>query len=302
VSQSCSISLRRSPFDKQTPSRAELLSLELAGRGLPQAFPIFLLSFHLKKRLAMAKRILVVEDEPGIQELLKLNLTMSGYEVCQAYDADQALAAVRLAAPDLMLIDWNMPGHPGVWLVRRLRDDPQCSAVPVIMMSARDDEHDKVQAFEYGVDDYVTKPFRTRELLARVQALIRRSSPRDQAAILEIDGLCLDHDARRVSIGGEDICVGPTEYRLLHFLVSNSHRVHTRGQLLNHVWGNTAELQERTVDVYVGRLRNTFESHGHHDCIETVRSVGYRFIRRALADPVDLLGESQIAAVPTWTT
>jgi two-component system phosphate regulon response regulator PhoB len=249
----------------------------------------------------MAKKILVVEDEPGIQELLRLNLSMAGYDVQQAYDADEALALVRQTTPDLVLIDWNMPGHPGVWFIRRLRDDPARSHVPVIMLTARDEEQDKVLAFEYGADDYVTKPFKTRELLARVQALLRRAAPQRSQDVIEIDGLRLDHDTRKVAVGGVDLNLGPTEYRLLHFLISNEHRVHTRSQLLNHVWGSSAELQERTVDVYVGRLRSIFESHGHHECIETVRSVGYRFVKRS--DAAALRPPNAIdTAVPTWMT
>jgi two-component system phosphate regulon response regulator PhoB len=249
----------------------------------------------------MAKSILVVEDEPGIQELLKLNLSMAGYEVCQAYDADQALIAVRAAPPDLVLIDWNMPGHPGVWFVRRLRDDPARSAIPVIMLTARDEEQDKVLAFECGADDYVTKPFKTRELMARIQALLRRAGPQREQSVMEIDGLRLDHDTRKVTLRESDLALGPTEYRLLHFLMSNPHRVHTRTQLLNHVWGDSSELQERTVDVYVGRLRSLFEERGHHLCIETVRSVGYRFLKLSDGSIMRAPKEFQ-AAVPTWTT
>jgi two-component system phosphate regulon response regulator PhoB len=251
----------------------------------------------------MTKKILVVEDELGIQELLKLNLSMAGYEVQQAFDADQALAVVRQWTPDLVLIDWNMPGHPGLWFVKRLRDDPARNAIPVIMLTARDDEQDKVMAFEGGADDYVTKPFKTRELLARVQALLRRASPARAHAILEIDGLVLDHDTRKVTLAGVELNLGPTEYRLLHFLMSNAHRVHTRSQLLNQVWGNASELQERTVDVYVGRLRNLLEAQGHHDCIETVRSVGYRFLRSTeKGDGVALRPAALHEAAPTWMT
>lgn len=261
----------------------------------------------------MAKRILVVEDEPGIQELLKLNLSMSGYEVDQAFDADQAFASVRQARPDLVLIDWNMPGHPGIWFVRRLRDDPARWAIPVIMLTARHDEHDKVLAFESGADDYVTKPFNTRELLARIQALIRRAAALNSQNVIELDGLRLDHDIRKVTLHGAELELGPTEYRLLHFLMSNCHRVHTREQLLNQVWGTSAELQERTVDVYVGRLRHLFETHGHHECIETIRSVGYRFIVKGHA-AVQLTGPGKQnspgmplsvdlnASVPSWMT
>lgn len=225
-------------------------------------------------------RILVVEDEPGIQELLRLNLEMAGYQVVQASDVAQAQHCHRTQRPDLILIDWNMPGHPGVWFVRWLRGESGGQEVPVIMLTARDDEQDKVLAFESGVDDYVTKPFRPRELLARVQALLRRCGQRQATSVLEIDGLVVNRDTRQVMASGVDISLGPTEYKLLCFLMSHPQRVHSRAQLLDHVWGTEAELQERTVDVYVGRLRSIIESIGHPPCIETVRAVGYRFVRR----------------------
>lgn len=228
----------------------------------------------------MVKRILVVEDEPGIQALLDLNLSMAGYRVTLAADADQALGQMRLSVPDLVLLDWNMPGRSGVALMRQLRLDTQTRQLPVIMLTARDDEQDKVTAFEAGADDYVTKPFRTRELIARVQALLRRVWREDLPDVLEIDGLRLLHDQRRVMVGACEVVLGPTEYRLLHFLVKHPMRVHSRGQLLDQVWGNYADLQERTVDAYVGRLRQLLDQAGHHACIETVRSVGYRFLRR----------------------
>ena len=231
----------------------------------------------------MSKRVLVIEDEPAIQELLKLNLTMAGYEVSQAQDVDQAIASMIVKVPDLILIDWNMPGRSGVWFVRQLRLDSVKNLIPVIMLTARDDELDKVSAFSAGVDDYVTKPFKTRELLARVQAHLRRSLREAEQVVLEVDGLRLNHDQRRVTVGSNMITLGPTEYRLLHFLMKHPMRVHTRGQLLDHVWGDSAELQERTVDAYVGRLRCLIEAAGHHVCIETVRSAGYRFTKRNVA-------------------
>jgi len=224
--------------------------------------------------------ILVVEDEPGIQELLRLNLEMAGYRVVQAMDVAQAQQCARAQRPDLVLIDWNMPGHPGVWLVRWLRAEGWGQDIPVIMLTARDDEHDKVLAFESGVDDYVTKPFRPRELLARVQALLRRCGQRSTCTVLEIDGLVVNRDTRQVMASGVEINLGPTEYKLLCFLMTHPQRVHSRAQLLDHVWGTEAELQERTVDVYVGRLRGVIEAMGHPPCIETVRAVGYRFVRR----------------------
>jgi two-component system phosphate regulon response regulator PhoB len=174
-----------------------------------------------------------------------------------------------------------MPGQSGVSFVRRIRAEQQQRHIPVIMITARDHEQDKVLAFEAGVDDYLTKPFKLREMLARVEALLRRSAAGVPTHVIEIDGLCLDHACRLVKVGGKEIAMGPTEYKLLHFLVSHPMRVHSRQQLLNHVWGNTVELQDRTVDAYVGRLRSLIHATGHHPCIETVRSTGYRFIKRS---------------------
>lgn len=231
----------------------------------------------------MSKRVLVIEDEPAIQELLRINLSMAGYEVTQAQDVDQAMASMLVEVPDLVLVDWNMPGRSGVSFVRALRSDPAKSNIPVIMLTARDDELDKVMAFGAGADDYVTKPFHTRELLARVHAHLRRALREFDQNVLVIDGLSLNHDQRRVSVGMSTISLGPTEYRLLHFLMKHPMRVYTRGQLLDHVWGNSLEFQERTVDAYVGRLRCLIEAAGHHVCIETVRSSGYRFVKRNLA-------------------
>jgi two-component system phosphate regulon response regulator PhoB len=247
----------------------------------------------------MVKRILVVEDEPGIQELLALNLSMAGFQVGQAQCVDQAMSLMQDALPDLLLVDWNMPGQSGVWLVRQLRQDAKTQQLPVIMLTARDDELDKVMAFEAGADDYVTKPFKARELIARVQALLRRVH-REVVAddVLEIDGLRLLHDQRRVMVGERELVLGPTEYRLLHFLVRYPMRVHSRAQLLSHVWGNDAELQERTVDAYVGRLRQLMEAAGHHTCIETVRSVGYRFLKREGAR--DMSRATPVARSNVW--
>ena len=231
----------------------------------------------------MSKRVLVIEDEPAIQELLKLNLSMAGYEVGQAYDVNQAIAYMKIKIPDLILIDWNMPGRSGVSFVSQLRQDSASSLIPLVMLTARDDELDKVSAFSAGVDDYVTKPFKIRELLARVQAHMRRSLRDTEQVVLEVDGLRLNHDQRLVTVGKNQIILGPTEYRLLHFLMKHPMRVHTRAQLLDHVWGDSAELQERTVDAYVGRLRCLIEAAGHPVCIETVRSAGYRFLKRNTA-------------------
>jgi two-component system phosphate regulon response regulator PhoB len=249
---------------------------------------------------AMAKRILVVEDEAGIQELLRLNLAMAGFEVDVVPDVDAGWHRLGQHGADLMLVDWNMPGRPGVWLVNRLRADAAHKHVPVIMLTARDDEQDKLQAFESGVDDYVTKPFRPRELIARIHALLRRSVRDKDMRVIEVDGLCLNHDARRVTVRGMAVDMGPTEYRLLHFLVSHPMRVHSRQQLLDHVWGDVAALQERTVDAYVGRLRTLLESAGHPPCIETVRSVGYRLVRHGAVGVAHTMNRPRTGLDAAW--
>lgn len=232
------------------------------------------------------KRILVVEDDPGIRELLRLNLSMAGHKVSEASSVDEALACLRISNVALLVIDWNLPGRSGMWLLRHLRGDAAHRTRPIIMLTARDDELDKVHAFDTGADDYVTKPFKVREFLARVQSLLRRTERDVDSKVLEIDGLRLDIDQHRATIGGVTLALGPTEYKLLHYLASNPMRVHSRSQLLNQVWGHGTDLQERTVDAYVGRLRNLIESTGHHACIETVRSMGYRFLRRGMGSEV----------------
>jgi two-component system, OmpR family, phosphate regulon response regulator PhoB len=229
--------------------------------------------------MSKAKRILVVEDDSNIMELLRINLSMTGFEVSQAANTDEALACLQVAPVNLVMVDWNMPGRSGLWLLRYLRQSEAYRQLPIILATARDDELDKVQAFDAGVDDYITKPFKMRELLARVQSLLRRTQPNSESDLLEVDGLSLHLDQYRASIAGYQLSLGPTEFKLLHFLASNPMRVHTRAQLLNHVWGNALEVQERTVDAYVARLRGTIEATGHYACIETVRSMGYRFVR-----------------------
>jgi two-component system, OmpR family, phosphate regulon response regulator PhoB len=227
------------------------------------------------------KQILIVEDEPAIQELLSLNLTMAGYGILQALNVDQAMTHLQVRDVALMLIDWSLPGQSGVALVRQLRESQREAWLPVIMLTGRTDEFDKVTAFEAGVDDYVTKPFRVRELLARVQAILRRARSADTDGLIEIDGLVINHAQRRVSVNGQAIVLGPTEYRLLHHLLKYPDRVHNRQQLLQHVWQNNLNLQDRTVDVYVARVRSLLSDAGFSGSIETIRSVGYRFVRAA---------------------
>jgi two-component system, OmpR family, phosphate regulon response regulator PhoB len=243
----------------------------------------------------MVQHVLVVEDEFEIQELLKINLTMAGYKVSQAQDGRQALSLLDRAPVDIILMDWNLPGESGVGLVRQLRRSVRKSRVPVLMLSARHEERDKVMALDAGVDDYMVKPFNVRELLARVQALLRSAGPAAPDEMIDLGAVKLNHSQRRVTVHGELIDLGPTEYRLLHFLLRHPDRVYSRSQLLNHVWHNTVELQDRTVDVYIARVRNLLESNGLIGAIETIRAVGYRFVK-PIAE-AQALGPNQAAAV-----
>ena len=233
----------------------------------------------------MRQHVLVVEDEPDIQELLKLNLTMAGYKVSQARDAQNAMALLKAGQVDMLMLDWNLPGESGVSLVRHLRSSVRKNWLPVLMLSGRDQELDKVMALDAGVDDYMIKPFRVRELLARVQSLLRSVGPEHQDEVIVMGVLRLDHAQRRVTVNGRLIDLGPTEYRLMHFLLRHPDRVYSRSQLLSHVWDGNLELQDRTVDVYIARLRNLMENAGLDGAIETVRAVGYRFVNQGAATP-----------------
>jgi two-component system phosphate regulon response regulator PhoB len=220
--------------------------------------------------------VLVVEDEPAIQDLIAVNLEHAGHRAIRAPDAESALRAVKNALPDLALIDWMLPGMSGVALARMLRQEERTRHVPIIILTARGAEADKVAGLEAGADDYVTKPFSPRELLARIKAVLRRRAPHVGAEPVEISGLRLDPGAHRVSAGRTPIALGPTEFRLLHFLMTHPERVHTRGKLLDQVWGDHVYIEERTVDVHVRRLRKALEPTGHDRMIETVRGTGYR--------------------------
>jgi len=225
----------------------------------------------------MTATILVVEDEPSIQELISMNLAQAGYRGLQANDAEQALEMVRNELPDLLLLDWMLPGMSGVELARRLRADRRTQEVPIIMLTARAEERDKLSGLETGADDYVTKPFSPRELIARIKALLRRRSPHATADAVEAAGLRLDPGSHRVSGNGQPLALGPTEFRLLHFLMTHPERVYARAQLLDQVWGDHVFVEERTVDVHIRRLRKALESSGHDRLIDTVRGAGYRF-------------------------
>ena len=224
----------------------------------------------------MAASVLVVEDEPAIQELIAINVTRAGYSVRRVLDADQAQREVNSALPDLILLDWMLPSISGIEWARRLRADERTRDVPIIMLTARGEEADKILGLETGADDYITKPFSPRELMARIKALLRRRSPHATEDAVSLGGLHLDPVTHRVSAGAEQINLGPTEFRLLHFLLTHSERVHSRGQLLDQVWGDHVFVEERTVDVHIRRLRAALEKTGHDALIQTVRGNGYR--------------------------
>jgi two-component system, OmpR family, phosphate regulon response regulator PhoB len=224
--------------------------------------------------------ILVVEDENAIAELIALNLRHAGFEVTLAETAEQAQAAVDAVLPDLVLLDWMLPGQSGVALARRWRADERTRALPIIMLTARAEETDKVAGLDAGADDYLTKPFSTQELLARIRALLRRRLPEALDSAVELGGLVLDPATRRVSRAGVELKLGPTEFRLLHFFMTHPERVHSRAQLLDRVWGDHVFIEERTVDVHVKRLREALQPAQCAPMIETVRGAGYRMTRQ----------------------
>jgi two-component system phosphate regulon response regulator PhoB len=224
----------------------------------------------------MAATILVVEDEPAIQELISYSLRQAGYVVFCAEDAEQAMSVVNDALPDLVLLDWMLPGMSGVEFARMLRHASRTKTIPIIMLTARADESDKIAGLEIGADDYITKPFSPRELIARIKAVLRRRSPEISDDMIEIGGLKLDPATHRISVNDQEVALGPTEFRLLHFLMSHSERVHTRSQLLDGVWGDHVFVEDRTVDVHIRRLRKALEIVAKDDLIQTVRGSGYR--------------------------
>jgi two-component system phosphate regulon response regulator PhoB len=224
--------------------------------------------------------VLVVEDEAAIAELIAINLRHAGFEVTMAADADSAQREVDRVLPDLVLLDWMLPGQSGVQLARRWRSDARTRELPLIMLTARADEADKITGLDAGADDYLTKPFSTKELLARIRAVLRRKAPEALDSAVEVSGLKLDPSTRRVTrrLGDEqrEVKVGPTEFRLLHFLMTHPERVHSRAQLLDRVWGDHVFIEERTVDVHVKRLREALAPVNGSSLIETVRGAGYR--------------------------
>jgi two-component system phosphate regulon response regulator PhoB len=227
-----------------------------------------------------AKCILIVEDEQPIREMVMFSLAGAGFEVQEAADVRQAQACIAERLPDLILLDWMLPGISGIDFARRLKREDLTRELPIIMLTARAEEEDKVQGLESGSDDYITKPFSPRELVARIRAVLRRGGPGAEDEMLRANGLSLDLASHRVSAGETPLDVGPTEYRLLEFFMSHPERVYSRGQLLDRVWGSNVYVEERTVDVHIRRLRKVLEPHGYDALIQTVRGAGYRFSTR----------------------
>jgi two-component system phosphate regulon response regulator PhoB len=226
----------------------------------------------------MAANILIVEDEPAVQELLKASLSRGGFKVEVSSDAAAARAAIRDALPDLVIVDWMMPGESGISLARALREDRRTRDLPIIMLTARAAEADKVSGLETGADDYITKPFSPRELVARVNALLRRRAPEHADRLLAAGTLVLDPAAHSVTAAGRTVNLGPTEFNLLKFLMAHPGRVHSRKQLLDQVWGDHVFIEERTVDVQIRRLRVALGD-GGENLIQTVRGAGYKLAK-----------------------
>ncbi len=225
----------------------------------------------------MAATILVVEDEPAIQELIAINLARAGHEVLRASNVSQAEALAREVLPDVVLLDWMLPGETGLSFARRLRSQERTKDIPIIFLTARAHEQDKVAGLEGGADDYITKPFSPRELMARIKAVMRRRMPQLTDDVVEIGGLMLDPVSHRLHAGEASISLGPTEFRMLHFFMTHPERVYSRAQLLDQVWGDHVHVEERTVDVHIRRLRSALEASGHDRLIETIHGSGYCF-------------------------
>ena len=225
----------------------------------------------------MQKRILIVDDEPAIRDMVAFALRKGEYEPVHAGDAREAATAISERVPDLILLDWMLPGSSGLELARRWRRDELTRAVPIIMLTARGEENDRVSGLESGVDDYVVKPFSARELLARIKAVLRRSRDDEDDGSVTVGNIRIDGAAHRVFASDQPLHVGPTEYRLLHFFMTHADRVYTRTQLLDHIWGGNVYVEERTVDVHIRRLRKVLEPFKLEEMVQTVRGSGYRF-------------------------
>ncbi len=227
-----------------------------------------------------SKNILIVEDEKPIREMVGFSLGRAGYKVTEAGDISEAFESMAQQLPDLILLDWMLPGASGLELARRLKKDELTRDVPIIMLTARGEEEDKVTGLEAGADDYITKPFSPRELQARIRAVLRRSANEDESGVVRIEGLELDTESHRVSANNAPIDMGPTEFRLLEFFMTHPERVYSREQLLDRVWGRNSFVEERTVDVHILRLRKALAPSGYDAMIQTVRGAGYRLSSR----------------------
>ena len=226
----------------------------------------------------VGRSILIVDDEAPIREMIAVALEMAGYDCLEAENAQQAHSIIVDRKPDLILLDWMLPGGTsGIELARRLKREEMTGDIPIIMLTAKGEEDNKIQGLEVGADDYITKPFSPRELVARLKAVLRRAGPADSESPIEIGGLLLDPISHRVTIDGTPAEMGPTEYRLLQFFMTHQERAYSRGQLLDQVWGDHVFVEERTVDVHIRRLRASLEQTGHDSLIQTVRGSGYRF-------------------------
>lgn len=223
--------------------------------------------------------ILLVEDESAIRNMLRLSIEREGFCLLEAENTTEAFQHIQSEKPSLILLDWMLPGQSGVDFASLLRKNPKTAKIPIIMLTARGEESDKLQGFDAGVDDYISKPFSIKELLARIYAVLRRyqSAEAEADTKLEVEGLILEPELHRVTANGKDVKLGPTEFRLLQYFMTRPERVHSRGQLLNQVWGETVYVEERTVDVHIRRLRKALSEEGHDRFIQTVRSAGYRF-------------------------
>ena len=228
----------------------------------------------------MRAKILIVDDESAIRQMVCLALSQANYTCLEAADSNQAQEKIVADKPDLILLDWMLPGVSGVEYARRLRQQKLTQHIPVIMLTARTEEEDKVKGLDSGADDYITKPFSTRELLSRIRAQLRRAAPHAVETPVQIEGLALDPATHRVSADGSELELGPTEFRLLHFFMTHPERVHSRERLLDGVWGNNVYVELRTVDVHIRRLRKILTTTGHARLIQTVRGAGYRFSAR----------------------
>ncbi|MFT6791280.1 MAG: two-component system phosphate regulon response regulator PhoB [Cellvibrionaceae bacterium] len=229
------------------------------------------------------KTILIVDDETPIRDMLRLALEMANYNCLEAEDAQQAHVIIIDKKPDLILLDWMLPGTSGIELARRLKKNGLTASIPIIMLTAKGEEDNKIQGLETGADDYITKPFSPRELVARLRAVLRRGENLTATESIVVEDLCMDPVSHIVTIHECPIQIGPTEYRLLEFFLTHQERVYTRGQLLDHVWGGNVYVEERTVDVHIRRLRKVLSIDGHERFIQTVRGTGYRFSTKLTA-------------------